>query len=186
MRGIIPFAHQILREHLYAGGIAVDGTAGRGRDTLLLAQCAGDAGKVYAFDVQAAALAATAQLLDGHGLRHRVQLLHTGHQYLPQHVPPGIAAAVFNFGYLPGGDKTLTTRADTSVAAFRSALDLLAAGGAVVAVLYPGHEAGALEAQALLQLAQSLPPQDFDVVRYAFENRPNRPPFVLAAEKTAK
>ncbi|MDU4300787.1 MAG: rRNA methyltransferase, partial [Eikenella corrodens] len=56
---ILPFAHRLLAQATPEGGIAVDATAGNGHDTLFLAQCVGSGGRVYAFDIQPQALAAT-------------------------------------------------------------------------------------------------------------------------------
>lgn len=180
---ILPFARQLLRGCLKDGDIAADATMGNGHDTLFLAECVGARGRVFAFDVQNAALAATDRRLRDAGLRQRAVLCAIGHEQMQGYVPQGIQAAVFNFGYLPGGGKHLTTLPHTSLRGFQAALNLLADGGLLVAVLYPGHPAGAQEARLLPQFAESLPPQRFSVVRYGFCNRPNRPPFVLAVHK---
>ena len=63
LQGILPFAHSLLSGCLKTGDIAVDGTMGNGNDTLFLAQLVGETGKVYAFDIQAAALLATERRL---------------------------------------------------------------------------------------------------------------------------
>lgn len=185
LQNVIPFAHALLQQHIRLGDQVVDGTMGNGHDTLLLAQCVGDEGKVFAFDIQSAALTATAQRLHQAGLRHRVELIQTGHQHLSEHVPTGIRAAVFNFGYLPGGDKTITTRADTSLGAVSSALNVLAEGGLLLAVLYPGHDMGKTEADLLNRYAKTLPFPQFNVLYYGFTNRSSYPPFLLAIEKSS-
>lgn len=183
LQKVISFAHALLQQHIAIGDRVVDGTMGNGHDTLLLAQCVGEQGRVFAFDIQSAALTATAQRLQQAGLRHRVDLIQTGHQHLANHVPVGITAAVFNFGYLPGGDKNITTRADTSLGAVTAALNLLSAGGLLVAVLYPGHDMGKTEADLLNRYAKTLPYPDFNVLHYGFTNRSVYPPFLLAIEK---
>lgn len=179
---IIDFAHSLLRQHIREGDTVVDATAGNGYDTLLLAQCVGDDGKVFAFDVQEIALMATVERLQQHGVLSRVTLLHQSHEYMEQFVPIGVSAIVFNFGYLPRGDKTLTTQAYSSLKALQSALKLLAIGGIAVAVLYTGHDAGKIEAQAIQRFVVDLPNQ-FTAISYGFLNRPNHPPLVLAIEK---
>ncbi|UOP04923.2 tRNA (mnm(5)s(2)U34)-methyltransferase [Conchiformibius kuhniae] len=183
LQNVIPFAHALVQQHLHAGDYAVDGTMGNGHDTLMLAHCVGDAGRVFAFDIQSAALTATADRLHQAGLRHRAELIQTGHEHMTRHVPLGIRAAIFNFGYLPGGDKNITTRADTSLAAVGAALSLLADGGLLVAVLYPGHDAGKTEADLLNRYAKTLPFPAFNVLYYGFTNRAAYPPFLLAIEK---
>lgn len=52
-----------------------------------------------------------------------------------------------------------------------------------MAVLYPGHEAGRIEAEAIVQWAETLPQEAFAVLRYGFVNRRNAPPYLLAVEK---
>ena len=91
---------------------------------------------------------------------------------------------MFNLGYLPGGDKSKTTHWETTVAALRQSFELLAQGGIVTAVCYPGHPAGAEEANAVSRFMVTLDQVDYRVVRYGFENVVNDPPFLLAVEKT--
>ena len=185
LQNIIPFAHALVQQRVRAGDLVVDGTMGNGHDTLMLARCVGDEGRVFAFDIQSAALTATAERLHQAGVRHRAELIQTGHEHMAYHVPAGIRAAVFNFGYLPGGDKNVTTRADTSLAAVSAALSLLAEGGLLVAVLYPGHDAGKTEADLLNRYAKTLPFPTFNVLYYGFTNRNGYPPFLLAIEKNS-
>lgn len=185
LHNILPFAHMLLKNCVGEGGLAVDATAGKGNDTLLLAQCVGSGGRVWAFDIQAAALSATDKRLQQAGVRDRVTLVQASHADMADYVPEGISAAVFNFGYLPDGDKNITTCAESSVRAVACALNLLKTGGLLVAVLYRGHPQGCDEAAAVLDFACGLPQQGFQVLRYEFANRKNHPPFLLAIEKTA-
>ena len=48
--------------HIKEGGVAVDFTMGNGHDTLWLSRQIGENGKVYAFDIQQAALDSTEEL----------------------------------------------------------------------------------------------------------------------------
>ena len=180
---ILPFAHTLLKQALKPDARALDGTAGNGNDTLMLARSVGSGGKVWAFDVQEQALANTQMRLEQAGMVNRVELILDGHENLAAHIREPLDAAVFNFGWLPGGDKSCTTEAATSIRALTSALSLLKTGGLAVAVLYPGHEAGLHEAQAIEDWAQQLPQDEFAVLRYGFINRRNRPPYLLAIEK---
>ena len=54
---------------LMAGDIAIDGTAGKGRDTAFLAQAVGPSGHVHSFDIQPEAIAST------EGLGYRIFLV---------------------------------------------------------------------------------------------------------------
>ena len=183
LENILPFAHSLLKQALKPDARALDGTAGNGNDTLMLARSIGSGGKVWAFDVQEQALANTRMRLEEAGMADRAELILDGHENLAAHIREPLDAAVFNFGWLPGGDKSCTTKAATSIRALTSALSLLKTGGLAVAVLYPGHEAGLYEAQAIEDWAQQLQQDEFAVLRYGFINRRNRPPYLLAFEK---
>jgi putative uncharacterized protein (fragment) len=179
----LAFARQLIEGRLKNGGCALDGTAGNGRDTLFLAQLAGGSGKVWAFDIQAQALSNTAGLLRENGVEERVELIATSHADLADYVREPLDAAMFNFGYLPGGDKTVTTKADSSVRAMQAAAALLAEGGLLTAVVYSGHPAGRAEAAAIEQWAAALPQEQYQVLHYRFTNQRNHPPQLLAIEK---
>lgn len=179
----LAFARQLIEGRLKNGGRALDGTAGNGRDTLFLAQLAGGSGKVWAFDIQAQALSNTAGLLRENGVEERVELIATSHADLADYVREPLDAAMFNFGYLPGGDKTVTTKADSSVRAMQAAAALLAEGGLLTAVVYSGHPAGRAEAAAIEQWAAALPQEQYQVLHYRFTNQRNYPPQLLAIEK---
>lgn len=112
-----------------------------------------------------------------------VRFILDGHENLKQYIPKPLDAAIFNFGWLPGGDKSLTTRTETSIAALSATLSLLKENGMLIAVLYPGHENGKQEAEAVGQWAKNLPQEQFAVLRYGFTNRKNSPPYLLAFEK---
>ena len=180
---IAGFIRQQLQACLKAGDCVLDGTAGNGHDTLFLSQCVGGRGKVFAFDVQQTALDNTAERLQAAGCAQQVSLIHAGHERLADYVDTPLAAAVFNFGYLPGGDKQLTTHADTSIAALQAATALLQPGGLLFATLYLGHPAGLIEANAVEAWAVGLPQQEVQVLRYQFINQRNQPPYLLVLEK---
>jgi hypothetical protein len=152
-------AHQVVGTILQPGDQAIDATAGNGHDTAFLARAVGPTGRVFAFDVQDHALATTAARL-GQEAR-QVALIKAGHETMQQHVPRDAAgrikAILFNLGYLPGGDKQVTTRVDTTIAALDAAGALLARDGLLSVMVYRGHEAGRAEAVAVVAWANALP-----------------------------
>lgn len=174
---IVPWCHQLLTEVLRPGDVAVDLTAGQGRDTLLLARAVGMHGQVIAFDVQKQALEQTAQSLQGDGFavtdweegaeipaKSGIYLVHACHSALNAFVTLPLRAAVANLGYLPGGDPALITSAATTCRALQRTLDLLVPGGRLAVVLYPGHPGGANEAAAVDRLLTSLPANRWQVL----------------------
>lgn len=150
---LIEEAHARLAVTLHAGDAVIDATVGNGHDTLHLAQCVGESGHVFGFDIQEPALARTSKLLDEAGCAGRVQLFHANHEemasYLPLSLKGSIGAAVFNLGYLPGGDKAIVTRAETTLTALDTAWSWLKESGLMTIVAYPGHAEGARETQSV-------------------------------------
>ena len=133
---VLPFAKHLLREHVVPGTVAIDMTAGNGHDTLFLAELVGD-GHVYAFDVQEEAVVATRQRLEEAGMAERVSVIHDSHHTVQTIVADEtrpITAAVFNLGYLPGSDKTVTTTGETTIDALRQLQDVMAIGGVITAM----------------------------------------------------
>jgi SAM-dependent methyltransferase len=183
LRGAVALSHCFLRERLREGDAVVDATCGNGHDTLLLAQLVGPAGRVWAFDVQADALAATRALLHEAGCLGQGELVAAGHERLGEFVAGPVKAVVFNLGYLPGGDKSCVTRPEQTVAALRQAVELLLPGGIVTIAVYTGHPGGAEEGAAVDEWAALLPPEQFNVWRCRQSNRPATAPYLVLVEK---
>ena len=55
---------RFIRDHVKEGDICIDATAGNGNDTLVLCELVGDAGKVFAFDIQEMAVKNTRERLE--------------------------------------------------------------------------------------------------------------------------
>ncbi|BAO45305.1 class I SAM-dependent methyltransferase [Thiolapillus brandeum] len=153
-------AQLIVGEYLQPGGLAVDATTGNGHDTLFLAQGLGSTGRVFAFDIQARALATTRARLEAAGLDTQVQLIHRSHEKLLESLPPethgGIQAVMFNLGYLPGSDKTTITRRDSSLAALQQATRIVSPQGIISVLAYRGHPGGQEESQAIQTAMEGL------------------------------
>jgi hypothetical protein len=133
--------------------------------------------------VQEAALAETRALLLQEGMLPRASLHLMGHEKMAQVVPPGIRLAAFNLGWLPGGDKRITTRVETSLEAIDAALRLLSPQGLAVICLYPGHPEGERELAAVCAFAHALPPQRYTALRHDFINAGPGAPVALIIQK---
>lgn len=168
---MIDHAHHMMQRFLRPDDVAVDATCGNGQDTLFLASLLPQ-GKLFAFDIQEVAIKRTEQKLKEAGLNQNVELLLASHYPFPQSILPGtIRLFIYNLGYLPGGNKSITTLTHTSLQSVEQALQLLQKGGAISLMLYPGHEEGAKEAAALLSFAQNLPGQCYTVFHTKITNR---------------
>lgn len=161
-------AHAIIRQVVRPGDVAIDATAGNGHDTKFLAELVGETGQVFAFDIQPEALLRTATLLDEAALA-RVHLVPGDHAELKSFIPSEhhgrIAAVMFNLGYLPGGNRSLATRTDSTLKAIRSALEILQPGGVLTVIAYTGHPGGTAEAIAVESLLLDLSPADYETTR---------------------
>ena len=104
---------------------------------------------------------------------------------MARHLPAGdsFQAVMFNLGYLPGGDKSIVTRAESTVIAIRIAAELLAPGGILTIVVYTGHPGGEEEAAAVESCCAGLEQERFTVARWAFLNQVSRPPYLIAVER---
>ena len=149
-------AHAYWKEHLQPGDIAIDATCGNGHDTLMLAQILlpDPASLLFALDLQQNAIDQTFSLLKrsiplSHFTRVSLeQRCHCAIDRLPLPIPPRLI--VYNLGYLPGGDKTITTQTATTLQSLQKAIHLLAPGGAISVTCYPGHPEGEKEEKAII------------------------------------
>jgi predicted O-methyltransferase YrrM len=179
----VPLSHLFLGTFLRDGHHAVDATCGNGNDTLLLAQLVGRCGHVWGFDIQREAIVETGRRLVDAELMERTTLLHAGHEALAQHITVPLQAVVFNLGYLPGGDRSVITRPDTTVTALQQSLPLLSSGGIVLVTIYPGHCGGPEEQSAIEAWAGELQPRDYHCWRLMQTNATPAAPYLLLVQK---
>ncbi|MEG1274731.1 MAG: GNAT family N-acetyltransferase [Ruthenibacterium sp.] len=165
-------AHQFLMQYGRRGGFAIDATAGNGHDTVFLARLVGEEGRVLALDVQPRAVEATRAAAQQAGCGARVHVVCETHAKLAEYAARGeVDIAVFNLGYLPGGDHDLFTTPEVSVPAIRTALSLLRRGGVLTACVYAGGAQGTRERDAVLAFFRALPAEEYTVLITEFAAR---------------
>ncbi|MCH4888033.1 methyltransferase domain-containing protein [Acidaminobacter sp. JC074] len=158
----------------------IDATTGNGHDTKFLSDIVGPEGMVYGFDVQEQAIEMTkAQLED----RSNYKLICDGHQNMETYIDGPVDFVIFNLGYLPKADKTITTLKETTLEAIEASLRLLKTHGILWVVVYPGHDEGAEESEALDIYLKGLNQKDYSVMKSSFINQRNNPPYIMAIEK---
>lgn len=184
---ILPFARSILEKAVTPGDSVVDATLGNGHDTVFLAKLVGPNGHVYGFDIQEAAILNSKERLEEQKLFDQVTLCHDGHENLKEYIPSfhhgKVTGAIFNLGYLPGGDKSIVTKAQTTISAIEQLLSIMAVEGIIVLVIYHGHPEGEVERDLLIDYVQTLDQKKAHVLQYGFINQTNHPPFIIAIEK---
>lgn len=181
----IDLAQGYWKRLLKKGDTVIDATCGNGHDTVTLAQLMEDlgGGNLIALDVQDAALEATKILCKEWfepASRVQIDLLRQSHASFPEKLlPSSVALIVYNLGYLPGGDKSVTTLTSSTLQSIETALPLLREGGALSVTCYPGHEEGAKEEKNILEYVQKLPPEQWSCCHHKWINRRTAPSLLL-------
>lgn len=169
----------------FPSGLFVDATLGKGNDLISVLTHPNFTGKVLGFDIQAAAIQTTQERVYTHSFAGQYQLIQDSHanlaDYLEENEP--LHGAIFNLGYLPGGDHEITTNANSTIQAIEEMGKRLVTKGQIIIVVYSGHPAGQLEKEALFQELSTWPQESFQVLQYEFINQRNNPPMVLIIEK---
>lgn len=168
---ISSLAHDIILKYLKTFDTAIDGTLGNGHDTDFLSK---NFKKVYSFEVQKTAVEKYETICPDN-----VTLINDSHQYLKEYIPEKLDCAIYNLGFLPGGDKSITTNSDSTLKSLISALQMLKDGGIICIAIYTGHEEGKKERDALLSFAEELPKNEFGVMLHSFMNRVNSPMLLI-------
>ena len=163
-------AADALKQVVRPGDTVVDATLGNGHDACMLAELVGEQGHVIGFDIQPEAVMRAEAALREAGLSGRYELHALGHEHMAELVQGPVKAVVFNLGWLPGGDKRITTHWQTTQTALESALKLLLPGGICTVCAYPGHAAGDEERHELMTWLAALRPQAFNVLHHRFLN----------------
>ncbi len=117
---LVNVAHNLIKDVLYPGDIAIDATVGNGHDTLFLVDQVSPSGKVFGFDIQQAAIDSTWAKVDsccraaentfGNA---RLQpecltLIQASHadmaEKIPMHIMATSVQACLIWAYLPGSE----------------------------------------------------------------------------------
>lgn len=168
-------SHYIIKEFLENKEVAIDATLGNGYDTDFLSSIFK---KVYSFEIQKSAC-------DEYIKRKsdNVTIINDSHYLLKQYVDEPIDCIMYNLGFLPGGDKNITTKCETSFMSIKEGIDLLSHGGIMTICLYRGHEEGKEEEKIILPYLGLLPKSKFGVMYHSFFNRSEESPILIVVEK---
>lgn len=157
--------------------LCIDATAGTGRDTVFLASFVGEKGRVISMDIQEMALEQTKIRLEKEQLSDRVDIVLDSHAHMDRYAAEGsVSLIMFNLGYLPGGDHSLSTKAETTIEALEKGLVLLHEGGMISLLIYSGGDSGFDEKNQVLAWLRKLSDDKYTVLVEAFYNKPNNPP----------
>ncbi len=184
---VTSLAHSIVTEYLAEGDIAIDATIGNGNDTMFLAQTVGDKGHVFGFDIQEKALNETGNLIFSNGLQHSVTLFLQNHAYVRKYIPEeqhgNISAIMFNLGYLPGTDKSLTTETESTINALSDSCDLLTSNGIITVSVYNEQKNGLTEQLAIMKFVETISSKHFETAHIHYPGRVKTPPELFVIRK---
>lgn len=171
-------AHRLLTERLKPGDIAIDATCGNGFDTVFLAKVVGPNGTVHAYDIQSIAIENTKKLARKLGLTNIIYHL-ASHETIDL---PKIDGVIFNLGYLPNGDKTITTDAFVVLKTLQKLITMMDQNQTmfIVLVLYPGHEEGKKESLILEDFLSRL--DSIYLVSKIVHFNQNNAPYIMTIE----
>lgn len=159
--------------------IAVDMTAGNGYDSKFILKNLNPK-ILYAFDIQKEAKENTQALI---GNRDDFKFILDSHANIDKYIIEEIDLAIYNLGYLPRGDKNITTKEASTLESLEKVLNLLAKNGKVLITVYSGHKEGLLESQSLEKYLGHLDQKNFVVLELSYKNQKNMPPYVYMVGK---
>lgn len=173
--GILDFTKLMIDKYQDENKIAVDMTLGRGNDSLYLQE---RFKKVYAFDIQAEAVAIAKNSVD----LNKVVLINDDHNNVDQYLNEQVKLVIYNLGFLPKINEEITTNYQSTTSSLNKILKLLEKKGLVIIVVYPGHESGQEESIHLARFIEQLSPSDYLIAHYAMANAKDCP-YVICIHK---
>lgn len=181
----IDLAHHYWNELIAPGDTVIDATCGNGHDSLVLAQLALNEtkGNLFCYDIQEEAIQNSSGLLKEKLPKKaydRIFFINSCHSSFPDSLQPkSVKLIVYNLGYLPGGNKAMTTHAETTWQSISNAMDLVIPGGAISITFYPGHEMGKLEQDFVLDKINQLDARQWSCCHHQWLNRKSSPNLLL-------
>lgn len=174
---ITQYCHERIQQMIKEPLLCIDATAGTGKDTVFLAKLVGERGRVISMDIQEMAIEQTKKRLLKERLSNRAEVVLDSHVHMDKYAKKDrVSLIMFNLGYLPGGDHSLSTKADTTIEALEKGLNLLHEGGMISLLIYSGGDSGFEEKNQVLAWLRELPDDKYTVLVEAFYNKPNNPP----------
>lgn len=183
----LDFTKQLWERLLKQGDLVIDATCGNGHDALFLAALLEKqgGGQLTVIDIQKAAIDATTKKLDQYlspTSQVKILICQQSHSTLPKE-GGSPKLVVYNLGYLPSGDKEVTTQVESTLESIKNCLSTLREGGVISITCYPGHNEGAKEEKAITELLSTLDPAEWSVSHLTFHNRKKAPSVVLVQKE---
>ena len=184
MLDILETEKSFILKHIGAGDTVADFTMGNGHDTLFFSQTVGEGGQVFAFDIQQGALESTKKRLEENNAPENYTLICDSHHNAAKYIDRPIKAGMFNLGWLPGGDKSITTLRESTMPAIEAAIELMDQDAILNVAVYPGHAEGDAEGKMLEEYFATLSRHRVCCTKVAILNSPTSPYFFVLETKS--
>lgn len=176
-------AHQIWNLVLEPGDVVCDATCGNGNDSIFLAKAVGPDGTLVCIDLQKQAVEATRENIENAiaaDALPNIDYITGSHEYVTEYLGSNVAKLIcFNLGYLPGGDKSVVTTIDSTLAAIEGSLESLCFGGLISILCYTGHPGGQEEYESVKSFVEQLCSTYWKVSQIQLLNSPSAPIMIL-------
>ena len=147
-------SHNIIKEYIPEKDVAIDATLGNGYDC--------------------------DKYIDKN---NNVIVINESHDKLSYFIKEPVNCICYNLGYLPGGDKNITTLAESSLSSIKQSLELITKNGIVSIAIYRGHNEGKEEENCIINFAKTLPKNKYGVMLHECINRSITSPLLMIIEK---
>lgn len=178
------FIDYVLNTLLKDKKVLVDMTAGNGHDSLRILKMQPNYEKIYIYDIQEKAIENTKKLLNSYGYKNCIYL-NKSHDDL-SFIKEKIDFAIYNLGYMPGANKELVTKSESTIKSISSLLGKLNSGAVVIVTAYPGHEEGFIECERVDNYLRKLDQKEYNVLKLEFTNQKNKPCKTYILEKRSE
>jgi len=163
--------------------VVVDATMGNGFDTCYLRSKLDSKGFLYAFDIQKTAIENTKKRLIENKIYSNVLLINDSHVEFKKYIDKEVDLIVYNLGYLPKGDKNITTLSESTLKSIKNGMDILNHKGLIIITIYPGHIEGEKEFNIISEFLKTVDQKKFEIIKIEFYNQINRPPVLFIIER---
>ena len=182
------FAKSLWKTLVPKNGVCIDATLGNGHDRFFLLSEVISGGTCIGLDVQQQALDSSMNLFLNHP---NILEINKFYSYLLCHseidkiiLDKPVDLIVYNLGYLPSGDKKITTLKENTLLSLKKALTLIGNKGLITITLYPGHSEGLKESLAIENWIFTLDEKKYQIIKFSMPLKETAP-YVISIQKRA-
>lgn len=162
--------------------VAVDMTVGNGNDICNICSIVGKDSEIYGFDISKDAINTSTEKLKIYDYM-KLNLILDGHENIKSYINDKLDLVVYNLGYLPKGNKNITTDYKTVIKSLNKVFEILNKNGLIIITFYPGHESGKLESIEIEKYLEKKDQKKYRILKLDFINQVNNPPYVIVIER---